>query len=418
MQEGSTAEFKEGFTKAFLKTVSAYANYGTGTIYFGIDDTGNVVGLDNPEKTALQIEHSISDSIDPLPQYSLDIENRGKHRIIRLRVIEGEDKPYYCHGKAYRRMHTSTAPVTRTELNRLVALGQNFSFEEAPSADQNLTFSLLDTRLKTTIGIDEVGLNTYKTLELYTTKSGFNNAGALLADKNEFFGIDMVRFGDSLDILMDRKESSGVSVLQQYDEALSFFQQYYEYEKITGKSREHAYSVPEKAYREAIANALVHRAWDIKASIRVGFYKDRVEISSPGGLPAEISEDEYLNGRLSVLRNPILAGVFFRLGYVERFGTGVPRIKRQYDDSLMKPQFEVSDNTIFVILPVVDHETSLAPDDKRILELLNTDSPLLRSEISGKLNLERNKTIRLLNSLIERGLIKKQGAARSVKYYV
>lgn len=44
MQEGSTAEFKESFTKVFLKTVSAYANYGTGTIYFGIDDTGTLSG--------------------------------------------------------------------------------------------------------------------------------------------------------------------------------------------------------------------------------------------------------------------------------------------------------------------------------------------------------------------------------------
>lgn len=47
-------------------------------------------------------------------------------------------------------------------------------------------------------------------------------------------------------------------------------------------------------------------------------YADRIEISSPGGLPAGISEEEYLNGQISILRNPIIGNVFFRLKYIEK----------------------------------------------------------------------------------------------------
>ena len=90
--------------------------------------------------------------------------------------------------------------------------------------------------------------------------------------------------------------------------------------------------VPEKAFREAIANALIHRMWDIPASIKVSMYADRIEISSPGGLPAGISEEEYMNGQISILRNPIIGNVFFRLKYIEKFGTGIMRINHAYEE--------------------------------------------------------------------------------------
>lgn len=89
--------------------------------------------------------------------------------------------------------------------------------------------------------IETVNQDILKTLELYSDKNGYNNAGALLADKNKF---------------------------------------------------------PEKAFCEAIANALVHRAWDVNASIKVSMYEDRIEIASPGGLPSGMSEQEYLNGQI------------------------------------------------------------------------------------------------------------------------
>ena len=64
MRETFDLEYKQRFTKTCLKTASAYANYGSGRVIFGIDDDGNAVGLDeNPEKVCLQIENAINDSL-------------------------------------------------------------------------------------------------------------------------------------------------------------------------------------------------------------------------------------------------------------------------------------------------------------------------------------------------------------------
>lgn len=79
--------------------------------------------------------------------------------------------------------------------------------------------------------------------------------------------------------------------------------------------------IPETAFREAIANALIHRVWDINLHIRVSMFDDRIEVVSPGGLTAGITAEEYLSGKLSILRNRNLANVFYRLRLVEIFET-------------------------------------------------------------------------------------------------
>lgn len=70
-------------------------------------------------------------------------------------------------------------------------------------------------------------------------------------------------------------------------------------------------------------------------------YDDRIEVVSPDGLPQGLSKEEYLSGQISILRNPIIANVFFRLGLIEQFGTGVRRINDSYRSSLVQPQFEI-----------------------------------------------------------------------------
>lgn len=52
MRESSSLEFKRELSRTFLKTVSAFANYGTGEILFGVDDNGTPVGVDDPKTTA------------------------------------------------------------------------------------------------------------------------------------------------------------------------------------------------------------------------------------------------------------------------------------------------------------------------------------------------------------------------------
>ena len=413
MKESRVLEYKETITNTFLKTVSAYANYGTGKIIFGIADDGTVKGITNPEQTCLDIENRINDNIDPIPEFTLETDS--KTSIITLTVFEGLYKPYLYKAKAYRRNDSSTISVERLEMTRLILEGQNLTFEELPAKSQNLSFSVLETKLKESLQLKEVTRDTLKTLELYSDESGFNKAAELLADKNTFPGIDMVRFGENINIILDRETIDNRSVLEQYDLALGLFCKYYQYEKINGILRESIYRIPEEAFRESIANALVHRTWDVNAEINVAMFDDHIEITSPGGLPKGMSEEEYYRGGISILRNRIIGSIFFRLRMIERFGTGIRRINESYKNSSVKPVYFLSENTIRITLPVTEHENSLSPDENTVYKLLRGRSES-RSSIVAKTGFGKTKVIGILKKLESEGLIRISGKGRGTRY--
>lgn len=413
MRESKTLEYKESVTNTFLKTVSAYANYGTGKIIFGVADDGSVTGIKNPEQTCLDIENRINDNIEPVPDYTLSVDQ--KTSVITLTVFEGLHKPYLYKAKAYRRNDSASVPAERLELTRLILQGQNLSFEELPAANQNLDFSVLSVKLTEIMQLQEVTRDTFKTLELYQENKGYNKAAELLADKNGFNGIDVVRFGESINIILDHESYDHRSILSQYDLALSIYRKYYQYEKISGSLRVTVSQIPEEAFREAIANALVHRTWDTNSQINVSMFPDRIEISSPGGLPEGMSEEEYYRGGISVLRNRIIANIFFRLHLIERFGTGIRRINETYKDSQVKPIYNLSSNSIQVILPVIEPGRALAEDEQAVYKLLSGRS-VSRSEIAAKTGFSKTKVLTILSRLESEGYIRVTGNGRGTKY--
>lgn len=416
MRETRILEFKETITNTFLKTVSAFSNYDGGTIIFGVDDDGNIKGLPDVKQACLDIENKINDSITPQPDYTLEIQNNDQ--TIKLTVKSGLQKPYLYKSKAYKRNDTATIEVDTLEFSRLVLDGKNIRFEELPCKDQELSFEILRRKLRESIQIETFSKDTLKTLNLYDDVNGFNNAAGLLADKNHFPGIDIVKFGENISIIQKRATFENISVLEVYEKALDVFRDYYQYEVIQGADRKKMEKIPEAAFREAIANALIHRVWDVDSQIRVSMFDDRIEIVSPGGLPSGITEEEYLSGKLSVLRNRNLANVFYRLGFVEIFGTGITRIKQLYTDGLQKPDFEVSENAIRIVLPILEKNVNLTEDEIVIYKLLSKTMLKPISEIAPYVPFGKSKVAKLLKEMCQKGLITIEGKGKGTKYII
>lgn len=416
MCETRTIEFKENITNTFLKTVSAFSNYDGGVIYFGLDDNGNVKELQNIKQLCLDIENKINDNISPQPNYTLEIQNN--NQIIKLTVKSGVQKPYLYKSKAYKRNDTATIEVDTLELSRLILEGKNIRFEELPCEDQELSFEVLQHKLKENIQIETFNQDTLKTLNLYDNVNGYNNAAGLLADENHFPGIDIVKFGENISIIQKRSTLKNISVLDAYEKAIDIYRDYYQYEVIEGADRKKIEKIPEAAFREAIANALIHRVWDVESQIRVLMFDDRIEVVSPGGLPSGITEKEYLEGKISVLRNRNLANVFYRLGFVEIFGTGVTRIKQLYEAGLKKPDFEVSENTIKIVLPLFEENLNLTEDEREIYKILSKTMLKSISEIAPLVPFGKSKTTQLLKDMVQKGVVVVEGKGRGTKYII
>lgn len=416
MRETRNLEFKETITSTFLKTVSAFSNYDGGIILFGVDDDGNIKGLSDIIKACLDIENKINDTISPQPDYVL--EPNEVNKTIKLIVKSGLQKPYLYKSKAYKRNDSATIEVDTLEFSRLVLEGKNISFEELPYKDQNLTFHFLEEQLEKTIQISSFNLDTLKTLNLYDNNNGYNNAAGLLADTNDFPGVDIIKFGENISVIQKRITFDHMSILEVYKKSLEVFRDYYRYEVIEGSERKNVEKIPEAAFREAIANGLIHRMWDVNSHIRISMFDNYIDIVSPGGLPTGISEEEYLNGKTSVLRNRNLANVFYRLGFVEIFGTGITRIKQLYESSFVKPRFEVSENTIKIELPVFEDISDLTDDEHLVLKALSKTVLKSISEIVPSTPFGKSKVSSLLKILEKKGVVLIQGKGRSTKYII
>lgn len=415
MKETRQLEFKSDISNTFLKTVSAFANYDGGQIIFGVGDTGEKIGLKDPAETCLAIENKINDAIRPQPQYELSVNEKDK--TVTLTVEAGPAKPYTYKSKAYRRNDTATIEVDELDLSRLILHGRNIHYEELPADTKELSFSELERRAKQEIGIKSLNKDILKTLNLYHDGEGYNHAAELLADQNHFPGIDVARFGEDISIILKRAVLEKESILSELEKAVEIYRDYYQYEEIRGMDRVKVEKIPEEAFRETIANALIHRTWDVIAQIRVLMFEDRIEVSSPGGLPAGLSEEEYLKGNISMLRNPILGNVFYRLHIVEILGTGIIRIKEAYKESQKKPVFEVFENSIKVTLPVISN-INLDADEAVVYAVLRKNYPKSISEIMEEVPFGKSKTAALLKRMVENHYITIVGSGRGTKYKI
>jgi ATP-dependent DNA helicase RecG len=93
----------------------------------------------------------------------------------------------------------------------------------------------------------------------------------------------------------------------------------------TAKGRDEILELPEDALREALVNAIVHRDYRSAANVQIHIFQDRVEIVTPGGLPAGIKEEDL--GNRSFPRNTLLFAMFYRMNLVEQIGSGIKRIR-------------------------------------------------------------------------------------------
>lgn len=412
-KESKTLEFKEDKTKTYLKTVSAFANFGAGEIRFGVNDDGEVEPISDPRAFVLEIENQINDSIKPQPFYNIVLN---PNKTVSIFVEKGSNTPYLYNGKAYKRNHTSTVEADLVELKRLILAGNNQTFDQVECGVENLTFSSLEEQLRKRIGIRKVDESVLKTLGLLTEK-GFNNAALLFSEQNALNGIDIVVFGKNINIFKERYDLSHFSIIQQFEKTIEVFDRVYVEEQVTARGRNIIERIPFIAFKEILSNAIVHRAYDVQANTKIEMWEDHITISSPGGLPSNITFEQFKSGSFSIARNPIIASTMNRIGLIEMFATGIKRTNESYFNFDVKPRYEIIGDSVKVTLPCTTGELMFAEsDDYDFLMLLNSNVLYTREQLEQISGYNKTKLIRMLNRLISKGLLQRVGQGKRTFY--
>lgn len=425
LYESETVELKEIYTSDLKKEIVAFANTNGGTIYIGVQDSGEIIGVDNADFVMQQISNSLRNSIRPDVSMFTNIELLQEEHVsfIKLTVTQGTKKPYYLSDKGlkptgvYVRSGTTSAPASEDAIRMMIKMTDGDSFEANRSLVQELTFNRLNEELKKRgLEFTEVQM---KNLGILSSDDIYTNMGLLVSDQCKHSIKFAIFQGTDKLVFRDRKELTG-SLFAQLTDAYKTID-FYNGTKATFHDlhRIDERDYPEDAVREALLNAIVHRDYSFSGSTFINLYSDRLEIISLGGLVSGLSLEAAMLG-VSQPRNEKLASLFYRMKLIEAYGTGISKIISCYKGLAVQPKFENVEGAFRVILPNT-HAQELSTEDEKylpILGLFENQKEITRSDVEEVLGVGTTHALNMLKEMQEKKLITKVGSGRLTRYVV
>ncbi len=351
--ESSYVEFKNAQVNpvSLAEEIIAFANSDGGTILIGVDDNGAISGVNAPNME-MQVINICRNNIRPslIPRISKKIVNN-----LAILVVEVDSADtVYCtvQGKYFIRVGSTKQSPTQQELLRLFQRRRMITFDETPVLQAGIAsidmgkvdayllrmgVSILDIENADSIKNDLINLSILSSVDSnHPSLAGYLSFGrhpqkvypSYTIMAGAYMGTDVTT------VTVREKEITG-SLDDLIEDAMAFF-------KLTlpqtfkmpdGIRREDRYAYPMMALREALVNAVAHRDYTISGSaIRIFIFENRVEIRSPGGLCNTMTLESLPYRQFT--RNQNIASFLSGLGYMERRGKGILRMKKlakEYD---------------------------------------------------------------------------------------
>ena len=423
--EGQKIEFKSKPSHLASEMV-AFANASGGSIFVGITDDGQIVGAGASNRLRSQIQ-DIANNCDP----RIPIRLTSYGPVIEIVVPEGKDKPYCCNEGFFLRIGPNSQHLSRDEILRFAIRSNKVRFDEQfePDADSEdlLNRDKIENFMRQR-GLPEETSSTDLLINMGLAQKQKNRLlltrAALL-----FFGLEPQKYFPETYVtcalyadetradVLDRLDVKG-TLVEQFTGAVGFIRRNlrvsYRIEKAG--PREEILEIPEVVYREAVLNALTHRDYFADTThVYVHMHSGRMEINNPGGLPDGLSLEEL--GTRAVPRNRLIADIFYRMGYVERLGSGIFRMRAAMaEKTLPAPRFLPTVNAFRVELYSSFVTAGLSPEEANICLLLSKKKTATTQQLLSELPISKATINRRLGKLAKEGWVRVHGSGRGVFY--
>ncbi|MFQ5820112.1 MAG: ATP-binding protein [Candidatus Heimdallarchaeota archaeon] len=446
--EGKRLEFKEKVPESLTlaKTACAFANGGGGTIIIGVRDKGRaIVGLEEGEIPVLEekVANILHTTVEPMVASYITVHNLEEMLILKVDIFPGSMKPYHLKGSdevegTYIRVGSTNRKVDMETIEELRRQRMNICFDEVAvheAREEELDHENIKYYLRKRLevrDIPEAEITSDFLVKIRTLKKiddhAYPTVGGILLfskDPTKYLSnavVKCARFkGQEMDDFLDQKEVVG-SLFKQVEEVIAFFRRNVRRgAKIEGVYRKEEYEYPLGAVREAVVNAICHRDYSRRgADIKFAIFDDRLEVTSPGPLPPQISLRDLDTG-VSELRNRVISRIFNEIGLIEGWGTGIRRIKQLLEKRGLKPpEFQEQANffkVIFFSEPII---SDLDEDEKIILKYIKNHERAQTKELENETGKSASTTKRKIKRLVNKGLLKWKGKSQKdpTGYYV
>ena len=354
--ETESTEFKESFNKKTVETAAAFSNTRGGTIFIGVNNDGGLKGISIGKETLKDWSNKISQNTEPSVIPEIRIENVKGKCIVIIRVQEYPLKPVATRGRCFRRVANSNRQMSPQEIAQMHLISTGNSWDALPARDaafDDIGLENVKSYIKASFAAGrrkfrptEDPLEILEKLELL--KDGKPTWAAIL-----LFGkrpqspltqaqVHCGRFKNNVKIIDDQLFAG--SIIDQVDEVMNFIRKHINVEfVISGRPRrDEIWDYPLDALREALINAVCHRDYSDTSDIQIKIFDGHIQAWNPGPLPFGITLEElYQPSHSSKPRNKLIAQVFYDLGLIERYGSGIQRmINACVEAGLPEPVFE------------------------------------------------------------------------------
>lgn len=194
-----------------------------------------------------------------------------------------------------------------------------------------------------------------------------------------------------------------------------------------GVTRVETFPFAYAAIREAVYNAIVHRAYNCMNPTQIRVYADKIVISNDAALSADWTAEKFMSKHKSVRYNPLIANTFFFAGFIESWGRGIERMCdacRENGNPL--PEFDISADDVTIVFPannVAVEQRDLVNEPvneplKSILEVIRKNPYFSKEVIAVETGKSRATITRALSKLQNDGIIKRVGSDKTGHWVV
>ncbi|OGF50380.1 MAG: transcriptional regulator [Candidatus Firestonebacteria bacterium RIFOXYA2_FULL_40_8] len=420
----STSEIKE----AIVSISSILNKHQRGELYFGVKNDGEIVGQTIGASTLRDISQAISNHIEPKIYPSIDAVNiRGK-TCIKIE-FQGEDIPYHAYGRVYIRVADEDRQLSPNEIRKVILKknkdkyiweSEYSGFDIKKVSEKAVKSFIKKAKIFKRIDFGFSGVKTVlnklglmrnqKLLKpaelLFCNNDTFEVQAAVFAGTDKITFLDIDKFtGNLFDIL----EKSEAYIREHINWGVKF-----------GRlEREEVPEIPIKAIREALVNSLCHRDYSVPKGNEIAIFKNRVEIYNPGEFPEELSPEDFIKGKeRSVLRNPLIAEVFYKAKEIEKWGSGLKRINDECKAVKIKVEFKVLKTGFMVVFYRREKAEAPVPNKthrkhtentQKIIEAIIKNPAISRKQLSRDTKMSVSSVIHQLRTLQKDKYIKRVG---------
>jgi ATP-dependent DNA helicase RecG len=439
LHESETVEFKESFDREVVVSAGALANTRGGTIFIGITDRGNVVGTLIGTESFKEWANTISQSTEPRIIPEIEELSREGRAVAAIHIRENPLKPVSVRGRCYRRVGASNRAMQPHEIAEmhLQSVGSSWDLTPAP----NTTFADLDaTKITDYIRkANETGRRNIAEDESPQTvlqKIGLLHGNTPTWAALLLFGKDPQRFLSQATIHCGLFDADGISVLddrmvrgtiiEQVNDAIEFVRKNIRVAFVmTGEpERKQVWDYPVEALREAIINGACHRDYTISSAVEIRILSDSLKIWSPGRLATGITLPELLTPHASVLRNKGIAQVLYDIGWIERWGGGIQKMRSASETAgIPEPVFQEDQGFSVTFRKDVFNTDSLSrmglnPRQIQVVEYVRAKGKITNSEFQALASIGKRQATTDLSDLEQREIISRVGTTGKGTHYI